>query len=321
MVTGLRMAAPSITPHLVTLLPLNSGIAWCLWGIAALNPRLMSATPPGSNALGCRHLLALAVTLFATCLACAEPALPSSLRGVRFDQKLGAQVPLELIFRDETGNTVTLADCFQDKPVILVFAYFRCPRLCHEVMNGLVRCLLDVPFDVGKDFNVVTVSFDARETPGQATAIKKTLLERYGRAGAEAGWHVLTGSEDAIKQLADAVGFRFTYDALHDQFAHASGIVVLTPTGKAARYFYDVRFVPRDVRLALVEASSQQIGTVADQVLLYCFHYDPVEGRYGPLVMRLVRLGGVLTLMGIAIFVYVLWRRERCRTAFLSRPC
>jgi protein SCO1/2 len=164
---------------------------------------------------------------------------------------------------------------------------------------------------VGKEFNVVTVSFDPRETPELAAAKKKTYLERYGRAGAEDGWHFLTGDQDSITRLTDAVGFRYTYDERSGQFAHASGIMVLTPSGKLSRYFYDIHYSPRDLRLGLVEASENRIGSPVDQVLLYCFHYDPAEGKYGPVVMSFVRLGGVLTVFTIGAFLAVLWRRER----------
>src|SRR5579863_6394447 len=187
------------------------------------------------------------VLLIAADSIAAQSGLPPALREVRFDQKLNDQVPLELPFLDESGSTVRLANYFRDKPVILVLAYFRCPMLCDQVLNGMVQAMLDIPFDVGKEFNVITVSFDARETPEMATAKKKTYLERYGRPGAAAGWHFLTGSEDSIKRLTDAVGFHFSYDAKNDQFAHAAGIVLLTPGGKISRYFHDIRYSPRDL--------------------------------------------------------------------------
>jgi protein SCO1/2 len=257
----------------------------------------------------------LAIALFLVLLGAApsraEPPLPPVLRSVGFDQRLDEQVPLDLAFRDEAGRAVRLGDYFDGKPVILVLAYFRCPQLCTEVLNGLVRAMLDLPLELGKDFRVVTVSFDARETPEMAAAKKKTYLERYGRPGAENGWHFLTGEEGAIKRLTDAVGFRYSYDARNDQFAHASGIMVLTPTGKVSRYFYDIRYSPRDLRLGLVEASAGRIGSAVDQILLYCFHYDPIEGKYGATIMNFVRLGGVLTILALAVFMAVLWRRER----------
>src|SRR5947209_1461987 len=196
-----------------------------------------------------RALIAVALLLLAVPAAHAQPALPPALRDVGFDQRLDEQVPLDLEFRDEWGRSVRLGDYFTDKPVILVLAYYRCPMLCTEVLNGLARGLLDVSFDIGKEFQVVTVSFDPREQPELAAAKKRTYLERYGRPGAEAGWHFLTGDQDAIDRLTKAVGFRYSYDATNDQFRHAAGVVVLTPTGKISRYFYDVKYSSRDLRL------------------------------------------------------------------------
>jgi protein SCO1/2 len=240
----------------------------------------------------------------------AQPALPQPLQAVGFDQKLDAQVPLDLEFRDESGRAVKLGEYFDGKPVVLVLAYFRCPMLCTQVLNGLVKAMLDVSFDVGSEFRVLTVSFDPRETPDMAAAKKKTYVERYGRAGAAEGWHFLTGDEEAIRRLTDAVGFRYTYDAKADQFAHASGIMVLTPQGRISRYFYDIKYSPRDLRLGLVEASANKIGTPVDQVLLYCFHYDPALGKYGAVVMGFVRIGGVLTVLALGVFLGVMWRQE-----------
>jgi protein SCO1/2 len=250
----------------------------------------------------------------------AQFGLPPVLRQVGFDQRLNAQVPLDLAFNDEAGQPIRLGDYFGSKPVILVLAYYRCPMLCTQVLNGLVRALLDITFDVGKEFNVVTVSFDPRETPALAAAKKKTYLERYGRPGAEAGWHFLTGTEDSIRRLTVAVGFRYTYDAKKDQFAHASGIMVLTPSGKISRYFYDITYSPRDVRLGLVEASANRIGSPVDQILLYCFHYDPAEGRYGVIIMNFVRLGGVLTVVAIGTFLFIMWRQERRKARLAKGP-
>jgi len=241
----------------------------------------------------------------------AQTGLPVELRGVDFEQKLEAQVAHDLPFRDEDGRPVTLADYFNDKPIILLLAYFRCPMLCDRVLNGLTRTMLDMPFDVGKDYRVLTVSFDPTETPEMARVKKQTYLDRYGRPGATEGWRFLTGDAAAIEQLANCVGFRYRYDAKHQQFAHAAGIVILTPGGKVARYFFDIRYSPRDVRLSLVEASANRIGSAADRVLLFCFHYDPETGRYGPAVMNIVRAGGVLTIVGVGMFASFLWRRER----------
>lgn len=241
----------------------------------------------------------------------AEPG-PPILQSVGFDQRLDQDVPLDLAFVDETGAPVRLGDYFGDKPVILVLAYFRCPMLCTEVLNGLVRGMLDMRLNAGKDFQIVTVSFDPREKPLLAAAKKQTYIERYGRPGATEGWHFLTGETEAIRVLTKAVGFRYTYDSRHDQFAHASGIMILTPKGRISRYFYDVSYSGRDLRLGLVEASEGKIGTAVDQVLLYCFHYDPSEGKYGPAVMNFVRLGGVLTVVTLVTLIgLMLWHERR----------
>lgn len=259
----------------------------------------------------------IALTLALVLFGAGRPAhaqsggLPPALDGVGFDQKLDEQVPLDLVFKDESGRSVRLGDYFDDKPVILVLAFFKCPMLCDQVLNGLTRAMLDLPLEVGKDFRVLTVSFDPRETPEMAQLKKKTYLQRYDRPGAVDGWRFLTGEESAIKRLTGAVGFRYRYDAKNDQFAHAAGIVVLTPHGKVSRYFYDVRYSPRDLRLGLVEASDNRIGSATDQILLYCFHYDPAEGRYGPTVLNFVRAGGVLTMVALGVFFWRLWRSER----------
>ncbi len=248
-------------------------------------------------------------------LAGAGPAraasnLPPVLRKVGFDQRLNDPVPLDLVFRDEAGRAVPLKRYFRGKPVVLVLAYYRCPMLCTQVLNGLVQAMLDLPFVAGREFDVLTVSFDPREGPELAAAKKQTYLTRYGHPEAAEGWHFLTGDAGPIKRLTAAVGFRYFYDAKHDQYAHASGIMVLTPEGKIARYFFDVHFNPRDLRLGLVEASAGKIGSPVDQILLFCFHYDPLEGRYGPAVINFIRAGGALTVVAIGLFVWFLRRRE-----------
>jgi protein SCO1/2 len=256
-------------------------------------------------------LLVVAGTALAAGPERAAAQLPPSLQGVGFDQKLGEQVPLDLTFRDEAGRPARLGNYFGDRPVILVLAYYRCPMLCTQVLNGLVRSLLDLPLTAGRDFEVVVVSFDPRETPELAAAKKKTYLERYGRPGAVEGWHFLTGEQEPIDRVTRAVGFRYRYDPVKDQFAHASGIMVLTPQGRISRYFYDVAYAPRDLRLGLVEASGNRIGSLADQVLLFCFHYDPVEGKYGATVMAILRFIGVLTMLAVAAFLFLMRRQER----------
>jgi protein SCO1/2 len=243
----------------------------------------------------------------------AQDSLPPLLRGVRIEQNLNEQVPVDLGFRDESGQPVHLADLFQEKPVILVLAYYRCPRLCTEVLNGLLDGLRAVPLNAGEKFNVVVVSFDPREGADLAAAKKRNYVDSYGREGAEDGWHFLTGDQENIDRLTEAVGFYYSYDPKSDQFAHASGITVLTPQGKIARYFFGIKFSPRDLRLGLVEASEGKIGSPVDQLLLFCFHYDPGSGQYAPAVLNLVRLAGVLTVLGLGLFLALMWRRERHR--------
>ncbi len=262
-----------------------------------------------------------ATTVFALALAFGsgtargQSPVPPPLRGVGFDQRVNEQIPLDLPFRDEAGREVRLGDYFHGKPVILVLAYYKCPMLCTEVLNGLARAMLDMSLNAGADYQVVTVSFDPREGPELAAAKKQTYLERYGRPGGEAGWHFLTGDAGPIERLTRAVGFRYYYDEQHEQFAHASGVMVLTPAGKLYRYFLDIKYSPRDLQLSLVEASNNQVGTVVDQVLLYCFHYDASVGKYGVAIMNIVRLAGVLTVLAIGGFVLVLCRWKRPRGA------
>jgi protein SCO1/2 len=233
---------------------------------------------------------------------------------VRFDQKLEARVPLDLVFRDEAGRGVRLGDYFGRKPVVLSLVYYDCPMLCTLILNGLVKSLRTVNLDVGTDFEVVTLSFDPREGPALAAEKKAGYVRQYTRAGGEAGWHFLTGDEPAIRQLTEAVGFHYTFDTQTGQFAHASGIVVLTPEGKISKYLYGIEYAPRDLRLSLVEASAGRIGTLSDKVLLYCFHYDPTTGKYGLAIMRITRVAGLLTVALIVGFVAVMLRRERRST-------
>jgi protein SCO1/2 len=234
--------------------------------------------------------------------------VPKALQGVAFDQRLNEQISLDLEFVDDTGRPVRLREFFNGKPVILVLAYYQCPRLCTMVLNGLVQGMLEMPFDAGKQFNVLTVSFDPREDWRLAASKKEAYLRRYGRPGAEQGWHFLTGQEDQIRQLTDAVGFRYRFDSQQNQFIHASGIMILTPQGKLSRYFYDIQYPGRDLRLGLVEASQNRIGSPVDQILLYCLHYDASVGKYSANIMNIVRLLGVATMLCIGGFVFVLWR-------------
>lgn len=235
---------------------------------------------------------------------------PELLKEVGIDQKLNSSIPLDLVFRDEAGNAVKLSQFFGQGPVVLSLVYYDCPMLCTQVLNALDRSFKDVPMDIGKDFGVVTVSIDPSETPKLASAKRDLYAGIYGRPGGAAGWHFLTGEQSQIRQLADAVGFRYAYDADSKQFAHASAVMVLTPNGKISRYFYGIQYPSRDMRLGLVEASEGKIGSPVDQVLLFCYHYDPVTGKYGLLISRVIKASGLLTVLAIGILVLVLSRHE-----------
>lgn len=253
-------------------------------------------------------------------IAAATEKLPRQLRDIGFDQNLNAQIPLDLEFQNESGQTVRLGKYFQGRPVILVFAYFRCPMLCDRVLNGLVQSMLDMSLEIGQDYEVITISFDPRETPEMAQRKKKTYVTRFGHPAANEHWHFLTGQKSTIEQLTKKAGFRYRYDERNDEFAHASGIIVLTPTGKISRYFFDVQYEPGDLRLGLVEASANEIGSPIDQVLLFCFHYDPSIGKYGLVIMNLVRLGGIITLLAVGWLMFALWRQERKKHRDASTP-
>lgn len=242
---------------------------------------------------------------------CADNELPPQLQEIKIEQRLNQPIPMDLPFVDGDGREVRLGDYFADKPVILTLVYYECPMLCTMVLNGLVSSLSVVSLDAGKDFDIVTVSIDPGEGPILAAAKKREYLNRYDRPGAERGWHFLTGKEENIRLLAAAAGFRYRYVPERDEYAHASGIMVLTPKGRLARYFYGIEYPPRDLRLALVEASANRIGTLADQVLLFCFRYDPATGKYGAATYTLIRTGGVLTILALGTFFVVMRRRER----------
>lgn len=257
-------------------------------------------------------LLLLGLILVAPAIAQTPSAsgLPPLLREVSFDPQLDAAVPLDLTFRDEAGRVVRLGDYFTGKPVILTLVYYGCPMLCNQVLQGLASGLRALSFDAGRQFSVVAVSFNPEETPSMAVAKKQDTLQRYHRAGTEAGWHFLTGEESSLATLTRAVGFRYAYDPKTKLYAHASGILVLTPLGRISRYFYGIEYAPRDLRLGLVEASANKIGSPVDRILLFCYQYDPTTGKYGALVMRIVRLGGVLVVLGLAVSVFLFRRRE-----------
>jgi len=266
---------------------------------------------PAAIALSLALLLSGWLAVLGPGAARAHDALPAILKEVGFDQRLNEQVPLDLVFRDETGQAVRLGDYLGSKPIILSLVYYNCTTLCPMILDGLVRSLTPVSFDIGKQFAMLTVSFNPRETPAQAASKKAEYVRRYHRPGAAEGWHFLTGEEAAIRQLTQAVGFRYLYDEKTDQFAHAAGILMLTPQGKVARYFYGFDFSPRDLRLGLIEAAANTIGTPIDQVLLFCYHYDPLTGQYGLVVMNAIRLAGLATVLALGTFILVMLRRER----------
>ena len=243
---------------------------------------------------------------------------PPGLKNVGIEQHLDEQIPANLTFRDEAGKAVQLGDYFGKRPLILNLVYYQCPMLCSEVLAGLEGALRALKFDVGKEFDVLTVSFDPKETPEMAAAKKADSLKRYARAGAAEGWHFLTGPQASIDALTGAAGFQYEYDPQTGQFAHATAILVLTPQGKIAQYYYGVDYAPKDLRLGLIQASQNKIGTIVDQVLLYCYHYDPNTGKYGAIVSRILRIAAGTTVFLLGTFLIVMFRMgsasERRRT-------
>jgi protein SCO1/2 len=244
--------------------------------------------------------------------------LPPVLKKVGIDQKLNEQVPLDLVFKDEQGREVRLGQFFKGKPVVLSLVYYTCPMLCNQILNGMLSSFRQISFNAGEQFEVVNVSFDPHDTPEIAAAKKQTYIKAYNRAGGEGAWHFLTGDEANIRRLADAVGFRYLWDEQTKQFAHASGIMIATPEGKLARYFYGVEYPPRDLRLGLIEASKHRIGTPVDTLMLYCYHYDPATGKYGAVVMNIVRVAGIVTLVLIVGLLLVLRNIARRRQLVVS---
>lgn len=236
---------------------------------------------------------------------------PPYLENVGIEQRLDGQVPADLAFVDDAGRTVKLGDYFGKKPLILNLVYFNCTMLCGEALAGLTGSMKMIKFNVGDEFDVITVSFNPRETTQEAAAKKVDYLKRYGRSGAASGWHFLTGSAESINALTKAVGFQYQYDAARNQYAHATAIMVLTPQGHISRYFYGVDFPPKDLRMGLVEASQGKIGNAVDQVLLYCYHYDPATGKYGAVVSNMLKLGGAATILFLAVLLFVLFRLDR----------
>jgi protein SCO1 len=236
---------------------------------------------------------------------------PSILDQVGLDQRLNQQVPLDLAFVDENGQAVQLQQYFGSKPVIVMLVYYQCPMLCTQVLNGFTGAMNGiVRFNIGREFNVVTVSIDPRDTAQDAAAAKKKYLQRYRRPEAEQGWHFLTGKKDQIDALAQAVGFRYAWDPEIKQYAHASGIMLLTPQGRVAQYYYGIEYAPRDIQLGLIEASKGKIGNVVDEVLLYCYHYDPRQGRYGAAIFNVLRLSALATVLVLGGFMLIMFRRD-----------
>jgi protein SCO1/2 len=237
---------------------------------------------------------------------------------VGIDQKLNEQVPLDLQFKDEQGRTVTLNQYFHSRPVIISLVYYKCPMLCTQVLNGMVQTFKTLTFTAGKEFDVITVSIDPTETSEMAADKKETYVTEYARTGVENGWHFLVGDSTNIKKLADAVGFRYVYDGLTKQFAHASGIMVATPQGKLARYLYGIEYGAKDLTFSLMEASHERIGSPVDKLLLLCYHYDPRTGKYGMMVTTMLRIGGGLTMLAVGAFLFVNFRRDRKKSRALS---
>jgi protein SCO1 len=257
--------------------------------------------------------MALLIALFGATMSTADTQQsPRTLaEDVGIDQNLDIQLPLDLVFRDETGREVKLGNYFGDKPIILSLVYYRCPMLCSEVLNGLLRSSQGVPYQMGSDYEVVTVSFDPNETPTQAAKKKDTYVRAYRREGAREGWHFLTGSAESIAAVTKAVGFRYRYDGATNEYAHASGIVLATPEGRISRYFYGIDYSPHDLRLGLLESGEGTIGSRIDQILLLCYHYDPKTGRYGMAISRVLQLLCGLTVAGLGGFLLMMLRQER----------
>lgn len=237
--------------------------------------------------------------------------LPTALEKIGIEQRLGEQLPADAQFTDENGNTVRLGQYFnRERPVILALVYFECPMLCNEVLNGLTGSLKGVSFDAGKEFDVIALSFDAREN-GKTELVKnkkEAYLKRYERPQTADGWHFLTGTQEEIDKVTQAVGFNYAWDEKSDQFAHAGGVIVITPEGKVARYFYGIDYSPKDLKFGIMESAESRVGNPAEQLLLYCFHYDPATGKYGLAIMNVIRLGGIVTLLALGGMFFVFWR-------------
>jgi protein SCO1 len=241
--------------------------------------------------------------------------LPPALEKAGIEQKLNEQIPFDAVFRDENGKDVKLGEYFGKRPVILALVYYECPMLCNEVLNGLTGSLKSLSFDTGKEFDVVAISFDARENdkPDLAKNKKESYMKRYGRPGTENGWHFLTGTQSEIDKVTQAVGFKYYWDEKSEQFAHAGGIMITTPEGKLSRYLYGIDYAGKDIKFAVMESAEHKIGNPAEQLMLYCYHYDPSTGKYGLSILKIIRLGGIVTLIGLSAMFFVFWRRGKTK--------
>ena len=248
--------------------------------------------------------------------------IPDPLKRVGIEQKLGENLPLTAEFKDESGQIVKLGDYFgKGRPVIVALVYYECPMLCNQVLNGLTGTLKGISFDAGKEFDVIAVSFDAKEfdKPDLAKNKKASYMERYGRSGTENGWHFLTGTQSSIDAITQATGFKYEWDEKSNQFAHGSAIMLATPDGKLSRYFYGIDYAPRDVKLGIMESADSKVGSVADELMLYCFHYDPASGKYGFQILSVLRLTAIATLLGMGMMGFVFWRRNKSRNGSRER--
>jgi protein SCO1/2 len=242
--------------------------------------------------------------------------LPPALQEVGIDQKLGEQLPLDTVFKNEDGQQIKLGEYFKSgRPVVLALVYYECPMLCNEVLNGLTGSLKGMSLEAGKDFDVLAISFDARENDKADLAKNKkaSYLERYGKPGSENGWHFLTGTQDSIDAVTKAAGFKYHWDEKSNQFAHAGGIMITTPEGKMSRYLYGIDYAPKDLKFAIMESSQDKIGNPAEQLLLYCYHYDPATGKYGLAILKVLRVMGVATILGLGAMMFVFWRRGKSK--------
>lgn len=264
--------------------------------------------------IGIALLLATACSLRAQTIpgnvGSSAATMPLALKNVGFEPPLNGQMPLDLPFRDETGRDVSLREFFGQMPVVLAFVYYSCPMLCDQVQMGVVGSLRMLSFNPGRDYEVLFVSFDSRDTPELAAEKKKAVLSHFPRPGTASGWHFLTGSKESIEAATKAANFRFTFDAKSNLFAHASGVLLLTPDGRISRYFYGVEYPGRDMRLGLVDASAGKIGSPIDHVLLFCYHYDPTTAKYSASILKIIRLGGILTILCIVGGILISRRRE-----------